>query len=679
MELAAAADRSLPGEAVAAAVDAAAPTGRAMSCLAAALAADPGALASGAPPTAGRLAAELIARGSGTLSVPACAACGRAGKPLFRGDGGGVCQRCRAWQLAAACAVCGKVKPVCGRGAGGQPVCEVCRRRGPARHRACGACGKTAPVALRGRGGQPDICVNCYRLPAAACSVCGRIRPCTFAATSQPVCKQCAPRATAICARCGQDRPPAARWPEGPVCDTCYTAALRRRVPCASCGQMRRPVSPPGPDADTCASCAGLPVTSVCAGCGTEDKMFEKHRCARCSLQRRAAALLSGGTGQVPGELAAVLAAICSARNPRTALNWLRAGAGAAILADLGAGRIAATHQALDQHPRPRAAGYLRQMLVAGAVLPPRDEELARAEQWLAALLASMTVPEHRRLVRAFATWQVIMRLRRTSRTRRRPRTYTARARNMISAAVRFLSWLGARGTALPAARQADIDDWLTAGPGAADVRDFLAWAARQGHCQLFDIPRPPRRAGTAIGDSQRWDLVTRLLHDDSIQVTDRVAGCLVLLFGQNMTRVAAMTTSQVTRHGDDVYVQFGQHEVPVPGTLGSLLLTLIADGKPNTGTGSPAISQWLFPGLLPGQPITPARLAGRLRALGIPVQAGRRAALTGLAAQLPAAVLADTLGLQPRTAVRWMHDAGADWNRYAADLARTRNHQPGE
>src|SRR5206468_6384345 len=67
------------------------------------------------------------------------------------------------------------------------------------------------------------------------------------------------------------------------------------------------------------------------------------------------------------------------------------------------------------------------------------------------------------------------------------------------------------------------------------------------------------------------------------------------------------------------------------------------------------------------------------LRALGVPVQAGRRAALTGLAAQLPAAVLADTLGLQPRTAVRWMHDAGADWNRYAADLARTRNHQPGE
>src|SRR5437016_2661719 len=126
---------------------------------------------------AGRLAAELIARGSTALILPACALCGRTGKPLFRSTDGGVCQRCRNWQLAAACAICGKVKPVSGRDADGKPVCEVCRRRGPARHRPCGNCGKTAPVADRGRGGKPDICVNCYRLPAAACSACGRIRP----------------------------------------------------------------------------------------------------------------------------------------------------------------------------------------------------------------------------------------------------------------------------------------------------------------------------------------------------------------------------------------------------------------------------------------------------------------------------------------------------------------------
>ena len=40
---------------------------------------------------------------------------------------------------------------------------------------------------------------------------------------------------------------------------------------------------------------------------------------------------------------------------------------------------------------------------------------------------------------------------------------------------------------------------------------------------------------------------------------------------------------------------------------------------------------------------------------------------------------VADLLHLAPGTAVRWAHQAGADWNRYATDLARTRAHQHGE
>ena len=148
-----AADQSLPGAVIEAAVDAVAPGGQALRQLADALAADPGALTAGAPPVAGRLAAELIARGSATLAIPACTVCGRAGKPLFRGDGGGVCQRCRAWQVARPCATCGKVKPAAGFDEHGRAVCEVCHRRDdPRRHRECAACGKTAPVAVRGRG-----------------------------------------------------------------------------------------------------------------------------------------------------------------------------------------------------------------------------------------------------------------------------------------------------------------------------------------------------------------------------------------------------------------------------------------------------------------------------------------------------------------------------------------------
>jgi len=154
------------------------------------------------------------------------------------------------------------------------------------------------------------------------------------------------------------------------------------------------------------------------------------------------------------------------------------------------------------------------------------------------------------------------------------------------------------------------------------------------------------------------------------------VAGALLLLYGQPLSRIATMTTSQITRRDGQTFLRLGRHDVPAPGPLASAITKLITDGRSHRGVGSPQPTAWLFPGHLPGRPITPDTLGQRLRALGIYAQAGRRAALLDLAAQLPAAVLADLLGLHQNTAARWMHQAGGDWSRYAAELAR-HPHQP--
>jgi hypothetical protein len=620
------------------------------------------------------LVTELVARGA-ALVVPACVVCARTDRPLNVTEAGGICPRCAHRRNAASCNRCGVTKPVAFHTSDGQPICERCRRheRG---HRPCGVCGKTASIAVRARDGEPDVCANCYRLPEAVCSRCGRTRPCINADTPQPVCKPCFPRASDTCARCGRDRPPTVRWPEGPLCDNCYTSALRHRAPCVRCGNLRRLVSPPGPDATTCADCAGLSASHTCADCGIEDKLYERDRCAACSLRRRAAVLLRGDSDQIPAQFAGVYTAIVSTSAPRSALNWLRKGAGAAVLAEVATGRLALTHEALDAHPRPQAADYLRHVLVANGALPARDEGVARTERWASEMIATLATPQDRRLARAYTTWRVLRRLRRGAAQRPRPRTYTAHAHIRLRAAVDFLTWLAAQNLTLADCRQSDVDLWLQAGPAAGNVRDFLLWAAEHKYCRALHVAPPPRNNGAATEPEQRWEQIRRLLHDETIDITDLVAGCLLLLYGQQLSRIVAMTTDQITDHHGTVSVRLGRDEIDLPDKLGQAMLALAHAGRPYTGVGSPA-SRWLFPGGLPGKPISASRLGERLRKLGIGAQPGRRSTMIHLAAHVPAAVLADLLNLDPTTAVRWMHEAGADWTRYAAELVQDDDPQP--
>jgi len=60
-----------------------------------------------------------------------------------------------------------------------------------------------------------------------------------------------------------------------------------------------------------------------------------------------------------------------------------------------------------------------------------------------------------------------------------------------------------------------------------------------------------------------------------------------------------------------------------------------------------------------------------RLRALGIRPNPARSAALFSLAAEVPAAILARTLGIHINVAVDWQQASAGDWTSYAADIGR--------
>ena len=568
-----------------------------------------------------------------------------------------------------ACDGCGRARAIVSSRAGAS-LCGSCYNRSEVRpKRLCGRCGRVAPICARATRTSTDICVKCYTLPAGICVGCGRTRPCTGVAAGTPRCLRCLPRATAPCAHCGADRPPTARWTEGPVCESCYTAALRRRGTCVGCGADRRLVAPPGPGATRCCDCAGLAPMHTCTECGREDKLYERGRCERCALAQRTTEALSGPDGVVPAELIGVHHTIAASPTPRKALNWLRRGAGAPILTELAHGTMAMSHEALDTHHRPRAANHVRQMLVAHGVLAPRDEQLVALEQLNAQTLAAIARPEDRKTVTAFATWRVLRRVRRRADHSPTERTAINHARNQVLGAVRFLDWLAARDLTLAACTQADLDLWLaTGGRSRHDVHHFVEWTSQRKLSPKLKVPPVRSGPGGALDAEERWAIIAKLLRDPGIEPADRVAGSFVLLYAQTLSRVAVMTVDAITATNTDVSVRFGTQAITVPEPLATHVRTLIATGRAHhIAIGSTPTSRWLFPGHLPGRPITALRLGQRLSRFGIDARAARRATQQHLATHVPAVVLAEMLGIAVGTAVDWVHAAGGDWANYAA------------
>ncbi|MFJ8076252.1 hypothetical protein ACIQ7Q_20450 [Streptomyces sp. NPDC096176] len=174
----------------------------------------------------------------------------------------------------------------------------------------------------------------------------------------------------------------------------------------------------------------------------------------------------------------------------------------------------------------------------------------------------------------------------------------------------------------------------------------------------------------------QRWRISKRLLHDASLALSDRVAGCLVVLYGQPVSRIVQLTTDKISSGTEGVQLQLGPRPVEMPEPLGSLFLELARSRQGFAVLGQKEQGPWLFPGGRAGQAMTASHLTMRLNRLGIRTRACRNTALLDLAAQVPASVLSEVLGISISAAVAWSHDAGNTRLAYAAAVARRDFHK---
>ena len=249
-----------------------------------------------------------------------------------------------------------------------------------------------------------------------------------------------------------------------------------------------------------------------------------------------------------------------------------------------------------------------------------------RLEAWAAGHLAGVADQGQRRLLRSYARWRVLRRARQRSETAGAARTPTRYAKVCLSCATAFLAFLAARQRDLDSCTQGDVDDWLAEGPPSASLaRDFLEWAGDRKLTGRFVVPGQPRRGGPAADDAERWATARRLLHDEGLELGDRVAGTLVLVYGQQLSRIVALTRDQVEVSSGGTRLHLGTTPIDVPPPLDDLLARLVRERRPYSGVGSPALSTWLFPGLGPRTPLSAYQLGQRLRRLGIEPAPARR------------------------------------------------------
>lgn len=585
-----------------------------------------------------RLINLLAEAGVAGIVRPPCSRCDRVVRLDRTLDGRWVCRKCVAQSRAEQCSRCGAHRQPATRDEHGQPLCCNCLIADPANLEVCSQCGNNRPVATRTDAG--PLCQRCHSFPMLPCTICGRTAPGAISRlTGLPRCRACNQR-TARCSHCNRTRGIHSGTLLEPVCGPCTGPAFDGWTPCP--------------------------------GCGSAERLSARGLCSRCLLRQHLTELLADADGTIRPELQLLHDTIADVERPTAARQWLSNNVVATVLSEVGSGQRPLTHQSLDDLPASQTLEHLRSILVTAGTLPERDEHMARLQRLVSDLIGAHADPEGQKLLNRYAIWHLMRRLRRRTAGKDITQEQLETVRQRVRGASGFLTWLAQHDLTLASCRQPDLECWLTSDDASLreQTGSFIRWA--RAHNVARDLSFPATRwAGPAraLDHENRWGTTRKLLHDDTINTEDRLAGLLVLLYAQTPATISRLTIDNIQQTDNDVHIRFGQTPISLPGPVAKLAHAHIA-----TRAGRSILqpeSPWLFPGHRPGRPITASALRERLHKLGIRPGQVRSTALFQLATELPAAILARTLGIHIDVAVTWQRAAAGDWNTYAADISR--------
>ncbi|MEU9623871.1 hypothetical protein [Streptomyces sp. NPDC048155] len=379
--------------------------------------------------------------------------------------------------------------------------------------------------------------------------------------------------------------------------------------------------------------------------------------------------LLSVDSTSVAQPLQPLAVVLTGAENPYRVLQWLRRSPTAHLLGRLVVDPGALNHESLDTLPQRAATAYVRGLLVTAGILPPRDENLALLTNWVARTVAELPA-RHAHLIRPFAEWHIIRDARR--RSARGRYTYAAHKGDCgnVLAAIDFLNWLDSQHLSLRRLQQPHLDTWATDRPTLRSRSiPFLRWSTARRLCPpdlSIEHPASQLPSHFQAEDEARNELL-RCFNDTALPLDVRVAAALVRLYALSLTRIVELTEDHISRDQEHTYLAVNQHPFVLPPKLARLIDDQLRHSTPRHSTT--AGRRYLLPGQSPGRPRNPLGLADTLRHHGLPARAARNTAMMDALVDLPPMIIADLLGIHPKTAERWATLAGENWSEYVSSL----------
>ncbi|MGV0585260.1 Fis family transcriptional regulator [Mycobacteroides chelonae] len=360
---------------------------------------------------------------------------------------------------------------------------------------------------------------------------------------------------------------------------------------------------------------------------------------------------------------------------PNSGLTWIRQKHVDEALQHIAA-HPELTHQVFDLLPKGRTTNYLRALLVEHDVLPARNERVIVFREWMDSALERVHTDEHRKLVSQYARWSLERHLR--SKDAVSESSFMG-AKQVATVTIEFCNWLTTEyDITIGEADQSHLDLWLSTGPVTRlRLERFVRWAVKSRLVdQTLEVPRHRRGTAPRLPAEEQDAVIDTVVHQNTLTPRDRLAAILVIVFGQRVETIAALTWDQ-SAIDDIVTIKIADFPIELPPPLDKPVRQLAADPS-NSQTAAHRDSPWVFRGQKPGHHMGPMALRERLRPTLAALDA-RLGTLNQLTQTTPIPILAETLGYSPATLEAHAQASGATYARYVANKSTPEHPVQGE